>query len=36
MNRDLAILAYLEAVRNYNKKHKKKLKYENFSDTPRR
>ena len=28
MNRTLAILAYLEAVRDYNKKHKKKLKYE--------
>lgn len=35
MNRDLAILAYLQAVRDYNKKHKKKLKYEDFSNTSR-
>ena len=26
--RTLALLAYLEAVWKYNKKHKKKLKYE--------
>lgn len=31
MNRIQAILAYLDAVREYNKKHKKKMKYEIFN-----